>query len=843
MFKIPTSFSNIKYCSVLFSFLVFLLIMSGCSPVTEETIPNETYTIPETESYKETIPSDPKPEGYLAGNDTITVYQQEGDWSGDYRIRVEHQGEEPVEIRLSSDNGCTAEILDDNTILFTIYEGSGWYQMRYDLSTGNSQHTREETGYLLQKIGLTPEETVSMRYMSYWLDGEVCTEAEAITEKEYYHWREYRGERSLEKTSLVQTDMPTDAEIRTHFQTMVDFVEYENALPSNTLHNPLAGNDRYYRNEYRAVNTPAALEYVFSCFLTQADTEELMQSKNADGEIWWKQDTRGYLYVSPVSFGLAEYRDQPMDIVRETDGNYRVTVSGREFLYVLESGCWRWKLTSQENEQTEFPTEPVKSIVPQEAEEQAALLTEQIVMHVMSMDWLQQPGYPYTDWDLHWFIVTMPKYRNTLAYPYYEWMEIQDDTWFLFPKKAAEQAIYELFGIENYTLPTEDDLYDAETDSYKRNLGSGTHTTMFWYEGMQITSEEDLVYVDCDLVSSREFEWEEMFYGRYRFTYRCCTDGERTFLRLEGYERILKTLQNTQDFPDPDKRIFRGEYGAVYQVDDSTLRVIPAQGAVFSLQCISENGCSAWIQDESTLSIIIYENNDWYEITVNMQTQETVTSRQEKTELLKETGLDQTDVLSMRYISRVDGDRAFVNFDVLTRTEYYIWQGYPGELTVHLKESLLQTETPSEEEIYENFQKMIRFVNHELTLNTNSQHNRLDTGNENDLYFRNEEKSIDTPETLAYVFSCFLTQADTETLLGAKNYNGDSWWKTDENGYLYISSVSFGLSDLYGQEMTITEAEDGNYDVVVNGREFRYVWENAHWCWQLDQAGNAIPSE
>jgi len=550
MLKIPTSFSNTKYCSVLFSFLVFPLIMSGCSPVTEETTSTETYTIPETESYIETIPFDPKPEGYLAGNDTITVYQQEGDWPGDFRVRVERQGEEPLEIRLSSDNGCTAEILDENTILFTIYEGSGWYQMRYDLSSGNSQHTRKETGYLLQKIGLTPEETVSMRYMSYWLEGEVCTEAEVITQKEYYHWREYRGERSLEKTSLVQTDRPTEAEIRTHFQTMVDFVEYENALPSNTMHNPLEGDDRYYRNEYRAVNTPAALEYVFSCFLTQADTEDLMQWKNADGEIWWKQDTRGYLYVSPVSFGLAEYRDQPMDIVRETDGNYRVTVSGREFLYVLESGCWRWKLTPQENEQTELPTEPVKSIVPQEAEEQAALLTEQIVMHVMSMDWMQQPGYQYTDWDLHWFIETLPKYRNTLVYPYYEWMEIQDDTWFLFPKKAAEQAIYELFGIENYTLPTEDDLYDAETDSYKRNLGSGTHTTMFWYEGMQITSEEDFVYVDCDLVSSREFEWEEMFYGRYRFTYRCCTDGERTFLRLEGYERILKTLQNTQDFPE-----------------------------------------------------------------------------------------------------------------------------------------------------------------------------------------------------------------------------------------------------------------------------------------------------
>ncbi len=526
----------------LHNMLIYLLLLAGivgCSPITEETTSTETYTIPETESYIETIPPDPKPEGYLAGNDTITVYQQEGDWPGDFRVRVEHQGEEPLEVRLSSDNGCTAEILDDNTILFTIYEGSGWYQMRYDLSTGNSQHTREETGYLLQKIGLTPEETVSMRYMSYWLDGMVCTEVEAITKTDYCRWSDYNGKQKIEKIPLLQADTPTESEIYSHFQTMIDFVEYENIIQLNTMHNPLDGDDRYFRNEYRSVNTPAALQYLFSCFLTQADTEELMQSENAEGEIWWKQDSRGYLYVSPVSFGLAEYRDQPMDIVREKDGTYLVTVSGREFRYILENGYWRWNLTPQEYEQAELPTETLESIVPQEAEEQAALLTDHIVMHVMSMDWIQQPGYQYTDWDLHWFIVTLPKYRNTLVYPYYEWMEIQDDIWFLFPKKAAEQAIYELFGIENYILPTEDDLYDVETDSYKRNLGSGMHTTMFWYEDMQITSEEDFVYVDCDLVSSREFEWDEMFYGRYRFTYHYCTDGERTFLRLEGYGMIM----------------------------------------------------------------------------------------------------------------------------------------------------------------------------------------------------------------------------------------------------------------------------------------------------------------
>lgn len=295
--------------------------------------------------------------------------------------------------------------------------------------------------------------------------------------------------------------------------------------------------------------------------------------------------------------------------------------------------------------------------------------------------------------------------------------------------------------------------------------------------------------------------------------------------------------------PDQDTCLFHSRNGSVYQWDDDTLYIVPAKWDAFFWQV--EGAYRVWIDDENTFSLTLFEDNDNYQMQVDMQSHESISVRygeKEKTELLSLVGVAQEDVLSMRYVSRVSDPGAYVRFQVLTKTAYFAFEIDNGVVIKEEKETLFQTQMPTEKDIYENFQKMIRYVNYELALNENTQYDPLDTGDEADLYFRNERYAIDTPETLAYVFSCFLTEDDVTALMQVLNYNGKRWWQTNDEGKLYIGPVTFGLLGLYGQEMTIMQAADGNFDVVVvdgnectdvQERHFRYLWNGTHWCWQF----------
>ena len=191
-------------------------------------------------------------------------------------------------------------------------------------------------------------------------------------------------------------------------------------------------------------------------------------------------------------------------------------------------------------------TEKLKeSILPPELTEQAAVLTEQLVMRVMDPDWLT-PGYVPDNWDLHWFLVTMDLYMDEPLYPWSGAMTlIQEDfqEYRSFSGDTARQAVRELFGCDvtdpdtGYNLPEAEDIYDAETDTYRMILGAGRNTTAFWYENMDVTAAGDMVWTDVDLVNARWFEEEEMYYGRYRFLYQMVTEDGQPFLRLKGIER------------------------------------------------------------------------------------------------------------------------------------------------------------------------------------------------------------------------------------------------------------------------------------------------------------------
>ncbi len=516
------------------------LLLTGCGKghITETSLPHDEGGADPGEATEE-VPA-PETENVLASGCGITVRLLPTDpaLGAASTVEIVPASGEPATLRFYSDNGVTAVVADADTVRFTVYSGTCRYEEDYTPSTGNRRSCYQEMGDLAAKMGLT--DALSLRYAAYYAGDAVCVDAEAVTATEYVVYHAAGDAVTLEKLPLTQTGIPDEAAIKAHFRTMVRLVEYENALAENTCHNPLPEDGRYFRNEYCAVNTPETLRYVFSRFLAESDVRALLRKTNAAGDVWWKSDADGYLYVSPVSFGLRAYPEQPMEITQVSDTRFDVRIGARTFGYALalSDALWRWQLkpTADDGNGGAAPeeTDPTPEQAARAAQAaQAELLTDQLITRVMTQDWLHD-AYSFTEEDLHWFLVTMLCYRDTPAYPYAAYLtETEEEV--TISRADAYRALYEVFGIElEDTLLADSELYDAAADVYRFPRGAGSNTTAFQYENMRTSADGAYVYVDCDLHRSRGYDWEWMYFGRWRFAYRCENEREKPFLRLTG---------------------------------------------------------------------------------------------------------------------------------------------------------------------------------------------------------------------------------------------------------------------------------------------------------------------
>ena len=512
------------------------LFLTGCDKehITETSLPHDEDRADPGETMEEVLV--PETENILASGCGITVRLLPTDLSlgAASTVEIVPASGEPVTLRFYSDNGVTAVVADADTVRFTVYSGTCRYEEDYTPSTGNRRSCYQEMGDLAAKMGLT--DALSLRYAAYYAGDVVCVDAEAVTATEYVVYHAAGDAVILEKSPLTHTGTPDEAAIKAHFQTMVRLVEYENALAENTCHNPLPEDGRYFRNEYCAVNTPETLRYVFSRFLAESDVRALLRKTNASGDVWWKSDADGYLYVSLVSFGLRAYPEQPMEITQVSDTRFDVRIGARTFGYVLSDrlalsdGLWRWQLEPAADDGNGGAVSKETDPTPEQAA-QAELLTEQLITRVMTQDWLHD-AYSFTEEDLHWFLVTMLCYRDTPDYPYVAYLtETEEDV--TITREDAYRALYEVFGIEIAdTFLADSELYDAAADVYRFPRGAGSNTTAFQYENMRTSADVAYVYVDCDLHRSRGYDWEWMYFGRWRFAYRCEEKENGSFLRL-----------------------------------------------------------------------------------------------------------------------------------------------------------------------------------------------------------------------------------------------------------------------------------------------------------------------
>ena len=170
--------------------------------------------------------------------------------------------------------------------------------------------------------------------------------------------------------------------------------------------------------------------------------------------------------------------------------------------------------------------------------QQANALTEHLIRDVMDKTWLED-GYTCTDADIFRFLLSLCMYSESTTHPYADIVTVSADQQAYQIRLAdAKRIASELFDEENWTeasCPT--DAYDSATACYRTPMGIGAWGSPFAYEDMTAYTAGDLVHVQCTLVNSKLFPYEEIIYGKYDFVFRYISDDGKNHLQFAGLEK------------------------------------------------------------------------------------------------------------------------------------------------------------------------------------------------------------------------------------------------------------------------------------------------------------------
>ncbi len=171
----------------------------------------------------------------------------------------------------------------------------------------------------------------------------------------------------------------------------------------------------------------------------------------------------------------------------------------------------------------------------------ADILTDHLVHHVMTYDWLDGM-IDISDADIAEFVKTLGVYynKNKREHPYYGIVSVSDDEmFFVADRTAVKEMSAELFGKEysGEGLDTTE-LFDERSNTYRFPIYAGAASSPFFFENMTVDSSDKFIYAECNIVNSRLYEYAEKDYGKYRFTYEII-GGEH--LRFVKAERMIQT--------------------------------------------------------------------------------------------------------------------------------------------------------------------------------------------------------------------------------------------------------------------------------------------------------------
>ncbi len=189
----------------------------------------------------------------------------------------------------------------------------------------------------------------------------------------------------------------------------------------------------------------------------------------------------------------------------------------------------------------------------------AEALTEHIIHYVMEKDWIEGETAILEN-DVTKFLTTIRLYVSKdqinphyNSHPYDELVAIADDGEYdLLTLADAKKISSEVFSYDTWTgeLSYLKDYFDSDTETYMIPKSVGLWSSPFSFENMDATYENGLMYVECDLVNSTFYEYEEADYGRYRFTFKYVTEDSGNYLRFVGVEKAWDVVEyeNLSDF-------------------------------------------------------------------------------------------------------------------------------------------------------------------------------------------------------------------------------------------------------------------------------------------------------
>lgn len=172
------------------------------------------------------------------------------------------------------------------------------------------------------------------------------------------------------------------------------------------------------------------------------------------------------------------------------------------------------------------------------AYEQAITLTDHLIHHVMTKQWLNA-DYSYSDADIWRFVISLCLYEDTIAHPYNCMLIVNEDDYQITFDNAIQIA-NELFSCENWS-PINYSWDEGINQCYSIANGVGLWNRIFTYEIVSMATYGDNLCVDFELISGSLFGEEELIhYGCYSLVYQFVTTDSGDYLRLFEFKQASR---------------------------------------------------------------------------------------------------------------------------------------------------------------------------------------------------------------------------------------------------------------------------------------------------------------
>ncbi len=191
---------------------------------------------------------------------------------------------------------------------------------------------------------------------------------------------------------------------------------------------------------------------------------------------------------------------------------------------------------------------PLTFVKSADSDLRAQALTAHLIRSVMTENWLTFSP-TVTKRNIFDFLITLPLYTDIPNHPYSSMITVVDRGTSYLSLADAQKIVSELFGLPDWTADSypSDDAYDPAKKAYFVPDGIGLPSSAFDFENMTVSVTDEYVFVQCTVVNSSRYEYEEKNYGTFAFIYYRAPDGtlQLTEIRREQWRYTPAFAENS----------------------------------------------------------------------------------------------------------------------------------------------------------------------------------------------------------------------------------------------------------------------------------------------------------